>query len=284
MNNFSAIKRIFTLVIFGAVISGCTLEPTRSEDKPVIKGAPDWVNKGSAMVVSNDKRLFHGVSSANPHGDMALQKSIADDRSMAEVATLLATYLDTVSTEYLTAASPRDRGTRDRGVSDELLLRQIEEYSARQINEGVAHQISEAIPRQFKEAVSTQFKEDIAQHVKEGAARHIREAITNQIDFALLIEEEIARQIKESVTRQIKNTTKANMAGAKITASWRDPRTNIIWSLSELDLKHIKNTVPAAADLHVDLKRYFETNAEIVFDTAIRQKAESNTPFSSIFK
>jgi len=251
---------------------------------PIIKGAPEWVNEGSRMLISNDSRLFHGVNSATPQGDVALQKSIADDRSMAEVSTILASYLDTVSIEYLTAVSPRDRGTRDRGVSDELLLRQIEEYSIRQINEGIAHQINDAIPRQFKEAVSAQFKEDISKHVKEGAKRHIREAITNQVDFALLIEEEIARQIKESVSRQIKNTAKANMTGAIITASWRDPRTKTIWSLSELDLAHIKKIVPAAGDLHIDVKRYFETNADAIFDNLAREEDDSDDSFTSIFK
>lgn len=189
MKNLTVIKKMLSFVVLVAVISGCASESTQVESNLGIKGAPDWVNKGSNTLSSKDGRLFHGVGSASPMGDLALQKSVADDRARAEVARVLSSYLDVVSNDYMASAKSTDTG----------------------VNE-------------------------------------------------------------EAVSRQIKNTTKVNMAGAKIIGSWRDPKSNIIWSIAELDMQHVKSTMAGVNDMNVDLKRYIETSADNIFDRIAKEK------------
>jgi hypothetical protein len=77
---------------------------------------------------------------------------------------------------------------------------------------------------------------------------------------------------EESVSRQIKSITKVNLAGAKIIGSWRDPKTSIIYSVAELDMKHVKNTLAETQDMNDDLKRYIETRADNIFDRVAKEK------------
>jgi len=72
---------------------------------PVLKHAPDWVNKGSDFLASGDKRYFIGVGYSAPVGDMALQKSVADDMARAEVERALAFFQNALAKNYLLADS-----------------------------------------------------------------------------------------------------------------------------------------------------------------------------------
>lgn len=183
MKNLNGLIKLLSLSVLLAIFSGCSSEPTQVESNLGIKGAPDWVNKGSNILSTKDGRLFHGVGSASQMGDMALQKATADDRARAEVARILSSYMDVLSNDYMASAKSGDTG----------------------VNE-------------------------------------------------------------ESVSRQIKNTTRVNLAGARIIGSWRDPKSNTIWSIAELDMSHVKSTMAGVTDMNADLKRYIETSADNVFD------------------
>lgn len=192
--------KLILLALVPAIISGCSNEPVKSaqparvESNLGIKGAPDWVNRGSKILNTLDRRLFHGVGSASPQGDMALQKAIADDRARAEVARILSTYLDVVTSDYLASAKSGASGVKNTAVSE------------------------------------------------------------------------------EAVSRQIKNTTKANMAGARIMGSWRDPATQTMWSIAELDMKYVKSTMAGVIDMDADLKRHIETSSDNIFDHLSKEK------------
>jgi hypothetical protein len=77
---------------------------------------------------------------------------------------------------------------------------------------------------------------------------------------------------EESVSRQIKAVTKVNLSGARIIGSWRDPKTNIIYSIAELDMNHVKSTLAGVQDMNADLKRYIETSADNIFDRVAKEK------------
>ncbi len=188
MNRFQSVARLVTMLLFALAISACS-SATKVESDLGLKGAPDWVNQGSSILNDKDGRLFHGVGSASPMGDMALQKSVADDRARAEVARVLSSYMDVVSSDYMSAA-------------------------------------------------------------KAGGAS----------------------VAEESVTRQIRNLTKVNLAGAKIIGNWRDPKSNIIYSIAELDMKQVKSTLAGTQDMNADLKRYIETSADNIFDRVAKEK------------
>lgn len=79
-------------------------------------------------------------------------------------------------------------------------------------------------------------------------------------------------EAQQAVSRQVKNLTKVNLAGAKIIGRWRDKKTETVYSLAELDMKHVKTTIGGVQDMNEDLKRYISTNADNIFDkTASRE-------------
>ena len=71
---------------------------------------------------------------------------------------------------------------------------------------------------------------------------------------------------EQSLSQQIKAVTKVNLSGAKIIARWKDKKTNIIYSLAELDLEQVKTTVSTTGNMNTDLKRYITVNGANVFD------------------
>lgn len=102
------------------VLAACGGGKTMLEGDLGIKGAPDWVNKGTAVVNDKDGRLFHGVGSSPSLGDEALQRSTADERARAEVARMLSTYLDVVSSDYSASAGTGANASADQSVSRQI--------------------------------------------------------------------------------------------------------------------------------------------------------------------
>ncbi len=176
---------------FALALAACGGGKTVVESDLGIKGAPDWVNKGTAVLNDKGGRLFHGVGSSPAMGDEALQRSTADDRARAEVARILSTYLDVVSDDYAAAS-----GTGSNASAD------------------------------------------------------------------------------QSVSRQIKAVTKMNLSGSKIIGRWKDAKTNMVYSIAELDLAQVKATLAGANDMNEDLRRYIDNNAENVFDKLSREKVQ----------
>lgn len=181
--SFSRPVAYFTLIAATLALAACGGGKTVVESDLGIKGAPDWVNKGTATLNDRDGRLFHGVGSAPSMGDDSLQRSTADDRARAEVARVFSTYMDVVSSDYAAATGSGSKADAD-----------------------------------------------------------------------------------QSVSRQVKAVTKVNLAGAKIIGRWKDARTSTVYSLAELDLKHVKETVQNTQEMNEDLRRYIQRNADNIFD------------------
>ena len=188
MTNSRSAIHLLSMALFVLVISACS-STTKVESDLGIKGAPDWVNEGTNILSEKDGRLFHGVGSATPMGDMSLQESTADDRARAEVARVLSSYMDVVTNDYMASAKASGANTNE-----------------------------------------------------------------------------------EAVSREIKALTKVNLTGAKVLGRWRDPKTNIIYSIVELDMKQVKSTLAGTQDMNADLKRYIESSADNIFDQVAKQK------------
>jgi len=73
-------------------------------------------------------------------------------------------------------------------------------------------------------------------------------------------------EAEQAVTRQIKALTKVNLTGAKIIRRWKDKRTGNVYSITELDMKHVRKTMQGVQDMNEDLRRYMTTHAENIFD------------------
>ena len=164
------------------LLAGCSSK-TEVESDLRIEDAPDWVNEGNQMLNDRDGRLFHGIGSAPPMGDLSLQKTTADDRARAELARIFSSYLKVVSNDYSASA----------GTGDE------------QLNE-------------------------------------------------------------QAVTRQIDSLTQINLTGAKIIGRWRDEDTGTIWSLAELDIEHMNQTLDKAMEMSPALREFLAKEGNSIFD------------------
>ncbi len=71
---------------------------------------------------------------------------------------------------------------------------------------------------------------------------------------------------EQALSQQIKAVTKVNLSGAKIIARWKDKKTNIIYSLAELDHEKVKSTINTNKSMNADLKRYISENGANIFD------------------
>jgi len=183
-----SIRNLGVTCALALLLAGCSGKTMVKSDLG-IRGAPDWVNKGTAVLNDKGGRLFHGVGSSSAMGDEALQRATADDRARAEVARILSTYLDVVSNDYAAATGTGANASADQTVSHE-----------------------------------------------------------------------------------IKAVSKMNLAGSRIIGRWKDDRTSTVYSIAELDLAQVKTTLNGAGSMNADMQRYFEKNAQNVFDKLSKEK------------
>ncbi len=85
-----------------------------------VKGAPDWVNEGTQILNDRGGRLFHGVGQAPAMGDESLQVSTADNRARAELARVLTSYMDVVSTDYTAAVGAGESRSNEQSVTQQI--------------------------------------------------------------------------------------------------------------------------------------------------------------------
>jgi len=162
---------------------GACAGKTMVESDLGIKGAPEWVNKGTQFLNDKGGRLFHGVGEAPAMGVVSLQKSTADNRARTEVARIFSSYMEAISSDFTAASASGGEGLSEQAMS-----------------------------------------------------------------------------------QQIKNVTKVNLSGVKIIAHWKDKKTNIIYSLAELDHKNVEKIIKTTRDMNSDLKRYMEKHGKNIFD------------------
>ncbi|OGI46921.1 MAG: hypothetical protein A2637_06275 [Candidatus Muproteobacteria bacterium RIFCSPHIGHO2_01_FULL_65_16] len=172
----------FPLVAVAAMIAACA-GPTRLESDIGVKGAPDWVNKGTAYVNDKGGRLFHGVGAAAPMGDPSLQRATADDRARAEVARIFSSYLDVVSNDYQAAAKSGGAAASEESVSRQIKnFTQVNLAGARIIarwqdkKTGTVYAIAELDAKGMKDTLG------LAREMNEDMRRYIRDNADNIFD------------------------------------------------------------------------------------------------------
>ena len=170
MNTLKLATQVTVLLATVIALGACGGKTTVKSDLH-IKGAPNWVNKGTQVLKDKDGRLFHGVGMAEDLGNMSLQQTTADNRARAEIARILSSYMDVVENDYVTASRADNQ-----------------------------------------------------------------------------------------------NVSETNLAGVKIIGRWRHKKTNTIYSLAELDMKYIKQTMNTYRDMNADFRNYFDRNADKAFD------------------
>lgn len=166
------LRHLFWLATLAALVA-CAGR-TQLESDLAVRGAPDWVNKGTAYVNDRGGRLFHGVGSAGPMGDSSLQRAAADDRARAEVARIFSSYLDVVSRDYQAASRSGERAAGEQAVSRQIKnLTQVNLAGAKIVarwldkRSRTVYAIAELDIRQVKETVGAarEMNEDVRGYV-----------------------------------------------------------------------------------------------------------------------
>ena len=111
------VTAMMALVLTGALVA-CS--SAKLEGDLNIKGAPDWVNKGTQVVEDKGGRLINGVAVAPSMNDPALQTSVADDRARAEIAKVLNSFMKVVSQDYSAAAGSGQDQQNEESVSRQI--------------------------------------------------------------------------------------------------------------------------------------------------------------------
>lgn len=78
---------------------------------------------------------------------------------------------------------------------------------------------------------------------------------------------------EQAISRQIDNMTQINLTGAKIIARWQDENTSSIWSLAELDLERVQQTLDKAQTMSPALREFLSEQGNSIFDrlTGVKQ-------------
>ena len=105
---------LVTFIFITLIASGCTSTPEKitdelEEEKRKIVSEyqpPDWVNKGSGAFKDTDEKVFYGVGLADGMQNLSLQRTTADDRAIASLATQIRSVITRLRKDYesITAA------------------------------------------------------------------------------------------------------------------------------------------------------------------------------------
>lgn len=77
---------------------------------------------------------------------------------------------------------------------------------------------------------------------------------------------------EQSVSRQIDNLTQVNLTGARIIGHWRDKNTATIYSIAELDMKRMKETVEQLQEMSPGLRDFIGKESDTIFDRLAGEK------------
>ena len=77
---------------------------------------------------------------------------------------------------------------------------------------------------------------------------------------------------EQSVTREIENLSQINLTGAKIIGRWRDKKTGMIYSIAELDMKRMKETLELAEQMSPSLRDFLSRESDNIFDRLAGEK------------
>lgn len=70
----------------------------------------------------------------------------------------------------------------------------------------------------------------------------------------------------QSVSRQIENLSRVNLTGARVIGRWHDKRTKTVYSIAELDMKHVKETLGMVQEMNQSLREFIDTQGDNIFD------------------
>lgn len=96
---------------------------------------------------------------------------------------------------------------------------------------------------------------------------------TDSVQMEYQARTKVAEPVKMSaIDEQLKKISKAALATARIAGSWRDPQTNIIWSMAELDVGQISRIAAASSEMNVELQQMVKELSVTFFERLLKEK------------
>jgi hypothetical protein len=79
------------------------------------------------------------------------------------------------------------------------------------------------------------------------------------------------QSLESSISRQIKNISNINLTGSRIIGHWRDEKTNVIYSLAEIDMDQLKSTLQKVQDMNQEFKDHLTNEGDHIFDRMLEE-------------
>ena len=79
------------------------------------------------------------------------------------------------------------------------------------------------------------------------------------------------QSLESSISRQIKNVSPINLTGSRIIGHWRDQKTNVIYSLAEIDMEQLKTTLQKVQDMNEGFKDHLTSEGDHIFDRMLEE-------------
>jgi hypothetical protein len=122
MKNIQGYIVLIAALFISSVFSGCTSVPEKTR---VIVGdyqPPDWVNKGSGAFKGANEKVFYGVGLADGMQNLSLQRTTADDRAIANVATQIKSVVKRLKKDYESITAAGKDSTERENVDNAMKL------------------------------------------------------------------------------------------------------------------------------------------------------------------
>lgn len=85
-------------------------------------------------------------------------------------------------------------------------------------------------------------------------------------DYLASVGKDEAQMVEQSVSQEIANFTQVNLSGSKVIGRWRDTKRNMVYSIVELDMKHVKETVQQVETMNQGLRSFITERGDNIFD------------------
>jgi len=76
---------------------------------------------------------------------------------------------------------------------------------------------------------------------------------------------------QRAVSRIIKDFTNLNVSDVQIADHWRDSESELVYSVAELNMQHIKESLSGMERMHKGFRHYLQAEADTIFDQIARR-------------
>ena len=112
---------LFSVLVF-QMFSGCTTMPEKTRTLVGDYQPPEWVNKGSGAFKDVNEKVFYGVGLADGMKNLSLQRTTADDRAIANLATQMSSVVKRLKKDYESITAAGTQTTERENVDNAMKL------------------------------------------------------------------------------------------------------------------------------------------------------------------